>query len=265
MYSSTAAGLAMVVHAFVVEPPPLWVALLALFAYVGLIVLGVTFSRFSMFADVVTSGPKNARGFALTFDDGPDPRTTPQVLDLLDAAGVKATFFVIGRKVAEHRELTRQIVERGHAIGLHSYEHDRLFSLRSPRRVRGDLERCRELLFEVTGERPQLFRAPIGHISPSMGKVIRDMDLIAVGWSARGVDGWSGARPEVVAGNIVRKLRDGAIVLLHDAAERGDFSPASIEALPSILQAAERANLSVVRLDQWLGIGDPALEAAAHD
>src|SRR5262245_65290978 len=96
-------------------------ACLALFAYVGLVTLGVVFSRFSMFADVITLGPRNARGVALTFDDGPDPRSTSAILDLLDEAGAKATFFVIGSKAEAHPELVRRIHDRGHAIGVHSY------------------------------------------------------------------------------------------------------------------------------------------------
>src|SRR5262245_41267788 len=114
-YGATAAALGLVVWGFAVQLPPLGVAVGALTAYVALVVLGVTFARFSMFADVVTSGPDDARGVALTFDDGPDPRSTPRILDALDRAGAKATFFVIGRKAEAHPELCRAITERGHA------------------------------------------------------------------------------------------------------------------------------------------------------
>src|SRR6185295_8865368 len=109
-YAATAAALALVVYAVAAHPPPLGVALGAFAGYIALVTLGVTFSRFSMFADVVTSGPDDARGVALTFDDGPDPRSTPRILDALDAAGAKATFFVIGHKVEAHPELVRAIL-----------------------------------------------------------------------------------------------------------------------------------------------------------
>ncbi len=264
-YAATAAGLGLAASALIYEPPPFAVAVVALVGYIGLITLGVTFSRFSMFADVVTEGPRDARGVALTFDDGPDPRSTPAILEILEEAGVRATFFVVGRKAENHPELLRAIAEGGHAIGLHSYGHDRLFSLRSPGYLRADLQRCLELIKSLTGLRPRLFRAPIGHISPAMAKVARALDLHVVGWSVRGVDGWSGAKPEVVAGKVVRKLRDGAIVLLHDAAERGDFVPASVKALPSILQAAAQRHLTFVRVDSWLGEGSVGDQADAHE
>lgn len=252
LYATSTAGVALAAHALLVEPPPLWAAGIALGAYLAMLVVGVTFSRFSMFADVVTHGGDDARGVALTFDDGPDPKSTRRILDLLDEAGAQATFFVIGRKVAEHPELTAEIVARGHAVGVHTYAHERFFSLRLPWGVRRDIERALAVVEEATGTRPLLFRAPIGHISPAMAGVTRDLGLVTVGWTARGVDGWSGAKPEVVARNVNRHLGDGAILLLHDAAERGDFVPASVDALPSILEAADRLNLPLVRVDSWL-------------
>jgi peptidoglycan-N-acetylglucosamine deacetylase len=192
---------------------------------------------------------------ALTFDDGPDPRSTPRILDALDRAGAKATFFVIGKKAEAHPELCRAITERGHALGVHSYAHERLFSLRSPKHVRRDLERALDAIEAACGERPKLFRAPIGHVSPAMARVVRDLDLMVIGWSVRAVDGWSGAKPEVVEKRVARGLGDGAIVLLHDAAERGDFIPASVAALPGILDAGARLQLPFVRIDEWLGAG----------
>ncbi|HZO17025.1 MAG TPA: polysaccharide deacetylase family protein [Polyangiaceae bacterium] len=265
LYAATAGGFALAVKAVAFEPPPLWVACLALFAYVGLVTLGVVFSRFSMFADVITLGPQHARGVALTFDDGPDPRTTPKILDLLESAGASATFFIIGSKAEAHPDIVRDIHARGHAIGIHSYAHERLLSLKGPWHVRADLERAARLLANITGKRPLLFRPPIGHISPSMARVVRDMDLVVIGWSARAVDGWSGAKSDHVAERVIRKLRDGTFVLLHDAAERGDFIPASVQALPRILEAAREKNLPLVRVDRWLGEGTAAELSEAHD
>lgn len=264
-YVFTAGGVALAAGSWFLEPPPLWLSLLLLFLYLGYVTGGVVFSRFSMFGDVVTAGPRNARGVALTFDDGPHPRSTPQILDLLDTVGAKATFFVIGHKAEEHPDLVREIAARGHAIGIHSYAHERTYSFKSPWFVRRDLERCVTLLEGLTERRPTLFRPPIGHVSPSIAKVARELELDLVGWSIRGVDGWAGAEPAEVADRVKRRLRDGAIVLLHDAAERDDFVPASLEALPAILEEADRLQLPLVRLDGWLGVGAAAEHEAAHD
>lgn len=251
-YIATASGIAVAVLAVGYQPPPTWLAVSALVGYVALVTFGVTLSRLSMFADVVTMGPPDARGVALTFDDGPDPQSTPKVLEMLDEAGIEATFFVIGRKAEQHPDLVREICDRGHAVGVHSYAHERLMSLRSPWHVKRDLERALEVVEEITGLRPRMFRAPVGHISPAMARAARQLDLVVVGWTARGVDGWSGAKPDVVTARIVRKLDDGVIVLLHDASERGDFIPASLEALPQIVAAADKRQLAFVRVDRWL-------------
>jgi len=264
-YAATAGAIALAIKSVVLAPPPVWVAGTALFLYTGLVALGAVFARFSMFADVVTFGPRNARGVALTFDDGPDPESTRAILDQLDEAGAKATFFVIGRKADAHPEVVREIVERGHAIGVHGYTHDRLFTFRSPWRVRKDIQRAVDRVQEITGVKPWLFRAPIGHISPSIGKVIRQMELQAIGWSARGLDGWPATKPEDTARRVIRSLKDGAIILMHDASERGDFVPASVEALPAILAAAAEKNLPFVRVDSWLGGGSVEDQRAAHE
>lgn len=263
-YLATLASLTLLVHAIVVVPPPVEYAILALLAYMGLCAIGVLFARFSMFADVITLGPKNARGIALTFDDGPDPEHTPKVLDLLDRYGAKATFFMIGKKAAAHPDVVREVQRRGHAIGAHSHEHNRVFALRSPRYVRGDLERCLTTLEEILGQRPTLFRPPVGHVSPTVGRVVRELELQMIGWSTKGQDGWSGAKPDDVVARVTPRLRDGAIVLLHDASERGDFVPASIEALPKILEEARSLGLSFVRVDSWLE-DDAPLADEAHD
>jgi peptidoglycan/xylan/chitin deacetylase (PgdA/CDA1 family) len=264
-YLCTAGAITLAGWSLVYEPPPTWVALVALFLYLCLCVGGVLFSHLSMFADVITLGPARARGIALTFDDGPDPRSTPTILDLLDKAGAKATFFVIGRKAEEHPELIREISERGHGVAVHTYGHARLFSLFPPWKVKADLERAIDLLHGITGMRPRLFRAPIGHVSPSMSRVARQLDLRIVGWSVRGFDGWSGAKADDVAARVIRKLDDGAIVCLHDASERGDFVPASLEALPKILAAARDKQLPFVRLDRWLGQGGRKAVEEAQD
>ena len=116
--------------AVLVRPPPLVWAAAALTAYVALLLGGVFFLRWRVFVDAVVRGPRGCRGVALTFDDGPHPKWTPQILQLLRERGHRATFFVIGRKAEMWSDLVRKMRAEGHAVGLHSYGHDRLFALR---------------------------------------------------------------------------------------------------------------------------------------
>jgi peptidoglycan/xylan/chitin deacetylase (PgdA/CDA1 family) len=250
--AATSGALALTAYAILREPPPLAASLLALTTYGALIMAGVFVLRLRIFVDAVLRGPAGARGVALTFDDGPDPRSTPAVLDTLDARGVKATFFVIGKKAEAHPDLVREIVRRGHAVGLHSYAHDRLFSLRSERVVRADLERGMATLESITGARATWFRPPIGHTNPIVARVADDLDLAVVGWSVSARDGTARAREAACLARVRSGLRDGAIVLLHDAAERGDHEPLGPRLLPKILAAIDERNLSVVPLERWV-------------
>src|SRR5690606_19218783 len=117
------------------------------------------------YADLITELPRGGRRVALTFDDGPHPETTRVVLRLLEARSAKATFFVVGRKAERYPEVVREIVAAGHALGLHGYRHDRLYSLRSIRYVLDDIARSQDAIERVCGERPLLFRPPIGFVS----------------------------------------------------------------------------------------------------
>jgi peptidoglycan/xylan/chitin deacetylase (PgdA/CDA1 family) len=262
LYAATAGVLAMTACAVLRHPPPIGWAALVLAGYFGLLLCGVLVLRLRVFVDAVVRGPREARGIVLTFDDGPHPRWTPRVLEALAEHRVTATFFLVGRKVEEHPEIVRAIVDAGHTVGFHSYAHDRLFALRGERRVREDLERAIAALERVAGQRPSLFRPPIGHTNPRIARVVDALGLVVVGWSIGGRDGLARARPADVVARVRRDLRDGAIVLLHDAPERGDREPAAVRALPAILDTIAARRLEVVPVSRWLADGAPQSGAA---
>jgi peptidoglycan-N-acetylglucosamine deacetylase len=249
---ATMAALALAIRSASGAPVPLWVALAAFAGYAALVTWGVLSPSLEMFAEVVWRGPEGARGVALTFDDGPHPTFTRSVLEELDRAGAKATFFVIGEKGAREPELLKEMAARGHLVGVHGDRHDRALSFRSMRRVRSDLERAVEVITRATGERPRFYRPPVGQTNPRIARAAKELGLTIVGWSLRGRDGIR-ADPERVAARVIPRLRDGAIVLLHDAAERDDRKPAAPEALPRILAAMRERQIPAVRLDAWVG------------
>jgi len=245
------AALALVARSSMGAPVPLWIAVSAFLAYAGLVTYGVLCPSLEMFADVVWRGPEGARGVALTFDDGPHPSFTRAVLDALDRVEARATFFVLGEKGARNPELLREIVSRGHLLGVHGHEHDRALSFRSLARVRDDLARAVEVVTTTTGERPRLYRPAVGQTNPRIARAAAELGLTIVGWSVRARDGVR-TEPERVVERVVPRLRDGAIVLLHDAAERDDRIPAAPRALPDILRAMRDRGLVAVRLDEWI-------------
>ncbi len=233
------------------EPPSVAFVVSFSVAYVALLLCGVFVLRLRVFVDAMVRGPRGAKGVALTFDDGPDPESTTRTLDALDAAGVKATFFVIGKKAEAHPDVVRDIVSRGHALGLHSYAHDRLFAMRGAARWLHDLKKCADVVEDVANTRVRIFRPPIGHTVPHTPRVLRELGLRVIGWDVSARDGIR-ADAKDVARRIVDGARDGSIVLLHDASERGTHAPAGVAALPEILVGLERKGLRVVPLSDWM-------------
>jgi peptidoglycan/xylan/chitin deacetylase (PgdA/CDA1 family) len=259
LYIASALAFALLARSIFIHAIPLWLAIGAMVSYVALILLGVFFPHLEMFSDVVWKGPKSIPEVALTFDDGPHPQHTREVLKVLQSAGAVATFFVLGSKVDDHPEVLREIVRGGHAIGVHGYAHDRFTSLRSPLRIVRDLERALDSVEKATGIRPLLYRPPVGHVSPRTDTAVKRLGLVIVGWSVRGLDGLKKASSRRVASRVRRKLRPGAIVLLHDAAESGDRRPASIDALASILEAIHAQGLKTVDVMRFVQPGDASI------
>ncbi len=149
----------------------------------------------------------------LTFDDGPDPRGTPQVLDALAAARAEATFFVLAPRAAAHPELIERIRAEGHAIGLHGHEHLRHSDL-SRAVGEDDTDRALDVLAGL-GVRPSFWRTPWGVEGAWTREVAAERSLDLVHWDADTHD-WRGDRAPVMLAAVAPDLRDGAIVLAHD-------------------------------------------------
>jgi peptidoglycan/xylan/chitin deacetylase (PgdA/CDA1 family) len=232
-------------------PAPLVPSLLGLGGYMLLGTAGVFWPERGMYGRLLWRGPARPE-VALTFDDGPSPATTPRVLELLAEAGVRATFFVVGRKAVEHPQLVRDIAAAGHLVGLHGFEHDRLFSLRRSRQVLDDIRRTQDVIESTGVPRPMLFRPPIGFVSHLTVSGARTAGVTLIGCSARALDGFRSASADKVAERLLRALGPGALLAMHDAAERDDYVPASIAALPRVLEAVRQRNLRPVTLSEWL-------------
>jgi peptidoglycan-N-acetylglucosamine deacetylase len=250
LWAYAGAGVTLGARAMLGGPPPLLPTLLGLGGYLALGTAGVFWPERGMYGSPLWRGP-NRPEVALTFDDGPNPHTTPRVLEALDAANVKATFFVVGRKAKAHPELVRELSARGHEIGLHGFDHDRFFSLRRGPHVVADIRRTQAAIAEAGVPEPTLFRPPIGFVSHFTVWGARRAGVTLVGCSARALDGFARASVQKVTARLLRSLEAGAVVAMHDAAERDDYSPASIEALPHVLTELERRGLRAVKLGSW--------------
>lgn len=195
-----------------------------------------------------------ARGeVAVTLDDGPDPAITPQVLDILDAYGARATFFCIADQAARHAPLAREIVRRGHSVQNHSLRHRHDFSLLGPAGLRREIGQAQDRLADATGQRPSCFRAPAGLRNVFLDPVLHGLGLRLVSWTRRGFDTRE-ADPQTVLTRLTRGLAAGDIVLLHDrhGAHMADGRPVVLQALPLLLDRLRHAGLRAVTLPQAL-------------
>ena len=174
---------------------------------------------------------------AISIDDGPDPATTPRVLDILDAHSAKATFFCIGQRIERFRELAREISDRGHAIENHTFRHPNYFSLLGPKSMAAEIGRAQDIIASVTGTRPRFFRAPAGLRNPFLNPQLRRFDLQLASWTRRGFDTVNG-NADVVFHRVTRNLARGDILLLHDgnAAKEASGAPVIYDVLPRVLR-----------------------------
>ena len=201
--------------------------------------VGVFYMRSGMFGRVrehVAPGT-----IALTYDDGPDGKTTPRLLDLLAEHGAKATFFVIGEHVRAHPEIVKRCVAEGHAIGNHSDRHSYLTNFFLRGRMRREMRACQEAVRAAAGVEPRFYRPPIGLMNPAVVPAARDLGMEVVAWSIRSLD----TRRGDPVRRVVPRLRSRAIVLLHD----GGLEPERVlETTRRILDAARERDLAAVAI-----------------
>ena len=157
-----------------------------------------------------------ASGVAITFDDGPNPEVTPQILDILDHHEVNATFFVVGEKAARYPELIKMIKERGHQLGAHS-NHHQFEVFKSPWKTWQDWNDCIATLERLTGGKVILVRPPWGTFNLCTWLWMKSHHKQVVLWSAEGHDWQCKRSPEQIITRILKRIKPGSILVLHDA------------------------------------------------
>jgi peptidoglycan/xylan/chitin deacetylase (PgdA/CDA1 family) len=210
--------------------------------------LGVTFPQLRFFGPFVCHNHGTAKRVALTFDDGPDDRSTPVLLDLLREEKIPAAFFSVGKRVAAHPELAARIVSEGHLLENHSYSHSYATNFFGVERLKEELQRTQSVVQEASGTAPRLFRPPMGLSNPRTFRAAHAVGLKVIGWSARGLDTQC-TDPERVVRRILRRVQPGGIILLHD----GNIPAERVVTTVKLLLAGLRERgYEVVRLDQLL-------------
>ena len=181
---------------------------------------------------------------ALTFDDGPDPKVTPRVLDALDRFGARATFFVIGKHVRRHPQLLKEIAARGHAVGSHGYAH---VMHPTEERADSDLEANASLIREISGRDTLLYRPPGGFANSAGARAAVRRGMAVLLWTISSVDA-EHIKAETIIRNVLHTPQPGDIVLMHDGPGHGETAAA----LPAILSALEKEGYRFVTVPELL-------------
>ena len=210
--------------------------------------LGVAIPQMQFFGLFICRGPNASKRVAITFDDGPDPRSTPALLDFLRDTKVEAAFFCVGQRVAANQELAARIVREGHLLENHSYAHSNATNFFTVARLKADLTLAQTAIQQATGIVPQMFRPPVGLSNPRTFRVARALGLAVIGWTTGGLDTMT-TDPERIVRRIVRRLKPGAIILLHDG---GIPAERLVATLKLLLDRLRMLGYEVVRLDRVL-------------
>ena len=187
----------------------------------------------------VSASSAEKKKVAITFDDGPNPDYTPDLLKGLKERGVSATFFLLGKEVEKYPELVEQMHAEGHLIGTHSYEHVNLCNLTDEKAIE-QVDKTNALIEKITGERPQFIRPPYGCWKKNLDY---KTSMIEVLWDVDPLD-WKTGNSDVVVSRVLKNVEEGDIILLHDA------SASSVKAALSIIDKLQEAGYLFVTVDE---------------
>lgn len=194
----------------------------------------------------------------LTFDDGPDPRYTARILDILAEHECMASFFALGTAAERWPRLVRRIVDERHALGSHSFRHRRGWTM-SGTTIRAEMKRSLQVLERITGYPPRWFRPPHGSLNPVMLGEAARLGMQTVLWSCSAID-WGFLGHEAGVLRRLQCMKAGDIVLLHDGKRRFNRPDVTVSVLPKILSLLEERKITPLSLDQaMVGNADPEI------
>ena len=172
---------------------------------------------------------------ALTFDDGPHPYYTARILEILNEYDIKATFFFVGQNIENYPEAAEKVYAEGHEIGNHTYTHHRVRSMEHGELLR-EMNRCDDAIYEIDEYRTRLFRAPEGAFDGEVETIAKNMDYSIILWSIDTRD-WEHLSPDRILENVMKNIKSGDIILMHDYIGRNSPTPEALEMMiPALLE-----------------------------
>lgn len=200
---------------------------------------------------IIKKGNKDEKIVALTFDDGPDDVFTPQVLDILKKYDVKATFFLIGEKVPYNKSIVKREKEEGHEIGNHTYTHINAAKT-SKEQIENEVTKTQEVIKEVTGQYPTIFRPPYRALSRDLCQTVKSKNMSIILWSNIDVRDWSNPGVNSIVSTIENKVENGNIIILHDYNTVRNDKSQTIQALEIVIPKLKEKGYKFVTISELM-------------
>lgn len=196
----------------------------------------------------VNHGPRDKKVIALTFDDGPHPKETDKVLDVLKKYDVKATFFIAGKHANWYPKPLVRASEEGHEIGNHTFNHQDISNLSSSQ-IQEEMKQCEDILVKLTGKKPTLFRPPYGsYKKEALAELAKDNGYKIILWTTIDARDWQNPPASKIASTIVNNAKNGDIILLHDYATDN-----TVEALNILIPEMKSKGFEFVTVSELIG------------
>ena len=224
----------------------LWLVIALL--HIPLFIRGIIDIRNCFFCHAYCHKDSEKNALALTFDDGPDPKITPLILELLQQFGFKATFFVIAKNAERYPKLTKQICEQGHTIACHDLDHRYTSNFRLTKKMLSEIGEAQKIIYNLTGKKPLLYRPPVGLTNPHLAVALKKLNMYCIGWSGSVGDG--GNRFPKRFSLIPELARPGSVVLLHDSIPNENYREQLLLEIEKLFQSIRDKNLSTIGVDE---------------
>jgi peptidoglycan/xylan/chitin deacetylase (PgdA/CDA1 family) len=225
----------------------LWYIIIPVILYKLAIIYGSAKIDSNFYIKAFCEADTTEKIISITFDDGPHPEYTPEVLQILSEYNAKATFFVIGKNIEGNEELLKEIDAKGHLIGNHSFSHSFFIDFKGRKSFLKELSQTIASVYKLTGRQMRFFRPPYGVTTPHLARASKDLGLCVIGWNIRSMD--TTADPEeIITERVKEQMKPGAIILFHDTSAK------TVSVLKQTLNFAKENGFKVVSTERLLGL-----------
>jgi peptidoglycan-N-acetylglucosamine deacetylase len=223
----------------------LWWLLIPILVYNFFIIYGSSKINSNFYINAYCKGETTEKIIAITFDDGPHPEFTWQILKILEEFNAPATFFVIGKNISGNENIIKQIDQSGHIIGNHTYSHSFFIDFKNKSGFMDELNRTSDLIHKITAKKIKWFRPPYGVTTPNLARASRELNYDIIGWNIRSMDTTNDSET-VILNRIKKQMEAGSIILFHDTSAK------TVNVLKQTLNFAKENGFKIVSAEELL-------------